>query len=145
MLFRSNRISFGMQSAVPHVLKVLERTHGATTAIDAARLAKAAGFANINVDLIYGTPGESVDDLRQTLSSLDFSVITHVSAYALIVEEGTRLARAIARGDIAAPDDDDLADKYEVFDTFLEAQGFSWYVVSNWSRPGAERQHNIWY
>ena len=72
-----NRISFGMQSAVPHVLKVLERTHGATTAIDAARLAKAAGFANINVDLIYGTPGESVDDLRQTLSSLDFSVITH--------------------------------------------------------------------
>lgn len=140
-----NRISFGMQSAVPHVLKVLERTHGATTAIDAARMAAAAGFNNINVDLIYGTPGESVEDLRHTLSTLDFTVISHVSAYALIVEEGTRLARAIARGEIKPPDDDDLADKYEVIDSFLETHGLSWYEVSNWSKPGAECQHNLGY
>lgn len=140
-----NRISFGMQSAVPHVLKVLERTHGATSAIDAARMAAEVGFENINVDLIYGTPGESIHDLQRTLDSLDLDVINHVSAYALIVEDGTRLARAIASGHIAAPDDDDLADKYELIDDFLSANGLQWYEVSNWSKPSAQCRHNLGY
>ncbi len=139
------RISFGMQSAVPHVLQVLERTHRTENVAAAIDMARAAGFEHINVDLIYGTPGESIDDLRTTLGSVDFDQIDHVSAYALIVEDGTRLAKKIERGEIPMPDDDDLADKYELIDEFLENLGMNWYEVSNWSKPGGECQHNLRY
>jgi oxygen-independent coproporphyrinogen-3 oxidase len=108
-------------------------------------MAKAAGFEHINVDMIYGTPGESLDDLLQTLDSIDFAKVDHVSAYALIVEEGTRLAKKIERGEIPMPDDDDLADKYELIDAHLSRQGMTWYEVSNWSKPAGECRHNVRY
>ncbi len=139
------RVSFGMQSAVPHVLKVLERTHRTASVQEAVSAAAKAGFEHLNLDVIYGTPGESVQDLVTTLDSIDFEHIDHVSAYALIVEEGTRLARAISRGEIEAPDDDDLADKYEVIDDYLSSRGMSWYEVSNWSKPAGECRHNVHY
>ncbi len=139
------RISFGMQSAVPHVLRVLERTHRTENVAAAIDMARAAGFEHINVDLIYGTPGESIEDLRSTLGSVNFEQIDHVSAYALIVEDGTRLAKKIERGEIPMPDDDDLADKYELIDAFLENVGMTWYEVSNWSKSGGECQHNLRY
>lgn len=139
------RVSFGMQSAVPHVLKILERTHRSSSVTEAVAAARAAGFEHINLDLIYGTPGESLDDLRATLDSIAIDDIDHISAYALIVEEGTRLARSIARGEIAAPDDDDLADKYELIDEFLSQRGLDWYEVSNWAKPGGACLHNIHY
>ena len=93
-----NRISFGMQSSAEHVLKVLDRTHRAGRALDAVREAQQAGFDNLNIDLIFGTPGETVEDLRRTLDDVVCADVQHVSAYALIVEEGTRLARQIQRG-----------------------------------------------
>ena len=140
-----NRISFGMQSAVPHVLAVLERTHRTENVSAAVTMARQAGFEHINLDVIYGTPGESTDDLLKTLDSVDFSLIDHVSAYALIIEEGTRLAKKVERGEVPMPDDDDLADKYEVIDQYLEERGLIWYEVSNWAKPHGECQHNIHY
>ncbi|MEY2634348.1 MAG: hypothetical protein RIS75_288 [Actinomycetota bacterium] len=140
-----NRISFGMQSAAPHVLKVLERTHTPGKSIEAVSLAREAGFEHINLDVIYGTPGESLDDLHQTLSAVISTDVDHVSAYALIVEEGTRLSAAVKRGDIARPDDDDMADKYELIDRVLSESGMSWYEVSNWSKSGGECRHNVHY
>ena len=140
-----NRISFGMQSVVPHVLKVLERTHTPGNALESVNMAKAAGFEHINLDLIYGTPSESLADLRETLAAIENAPVDHVSAYALIVEDGTRLAHAVKRGVIPAPSDDDMADKYEVIDDVLTARGFTWYEVSNWSLPGSECRHNVHY
>lgn len=140
-----NRISFGMQSAAPHVLKILERTHTPGKSIEAVSLAREAGFEHINLDVIYGTPGESLDDLHQTLSAVISTDVDHVSAYALIVEEGTRLSAAVKRGDIARPDDDDMADKYELIDRVLSESGMSWYEVSNWSKSGGECRHNVHY
>ncbi|MEY4323703.1 MAG: coproporphyrinogen oxidase [Actinomycetota bacterium] len=140
-----NRISFGMQSASSRVLKVLERSHS-TGAIElAVAAARAAGIDNINIDLIYGTPGETLDDLRLSLDVVTKLAVEHVSAYALIVEDGTRLARQISQGDIASPDDDDMADKYELIDTFLSALGMQWYELSNWSFPAHECEHNLNY
>ncbi len=107
-----NRISFGMQSAVPHVLAVLDRIHSAGRPQQAVQEAKAAGFTQISLDLIYGTPGESLDDWRASLNAAISANPQHLSAYALIVEDGTRLASRIRRGELPAPDDDDLADKY---------------------------------
>ena len=140
-----NRISFGMQSAVPHVLKVLERTHNPESVAKAVSLARDAGFDNVNLDLIYGTPGESVEDLRRSLEEVAALNVEHVSAYALIVEEGTSLARRIKQGDVALPDDDDMAEKYEVIDSFLSRLGMQWYELSNWSKANRECQHNLHY
>lgn len=140
-----NRISFGMQSTSERVLSALERTHRPGRALEAVREAQAAGFANINVDLIFGTPGETDDDLQRTLDDVLALDIQHVSAYALIVEEGTRLARRIARGETPEPDDDVQADRYEMIDTALGNSGFTWYEVSNWARPGFEARHNLAY
>jgi len=139
------RISFGMQSAAPNVLKVLERTHTPGRAIEAVNLARHAGFDHINLDLIYGTPGESIADLQLTLDAVIGADVDHISAYALIVEDGTRLARAVERGDIARPDDDDMADKYELIDAALSSAGLEWYEVSNWSRAAADCRHNVHY
>ncbi len=139
------RVSLGMQSVAPHVLAVLDRVHSPGRALDAAREARGAGFAHINLDLIYGTPGESDDDLRRSVDAAIDAGVDHVSGYALVVEDGTALARRVRRGEIAAPDDDVLAQRYELLDARLSAAGFDWYEVSNWSRPGGECRHNIGY
>ncbi|MDH6245861.1 radical SAM family heme chaperone HemW [Mycobacterium sp. OTB74] len=139
------RVSLGMQSTAPHVLAVLDRTHSAGRAPAAAREALAAGFEHVNLDLIYGTPGETDDDLRRSVDTAIEAGVDHVSAYALIVEDGTALARRVRRGEIAAPDDDVLALRYELLDAHLAAAGLDWYEVSNWSRPGGECRHNLGY
>jgi oxygen-independent coproporphyrinogen-3 oxidase len=140
-----NRISFGMQSAKPHVLAALDRTHNPENVKKAVGMARAAGFKSISVDLIYGTPGESLDDWRDTVTSALSLDIDHISAYALIVETGTKLAAQIKRGDLTMPDDDIMADMYLLVDQLCEAKGFSWYELSNWSKPDHECLHNIAY
>ena len=141
-----NRISFGMQSAVPHVLATLDRTHDPLRVPAVVDWARAAGFEQVSLDLIYGTPGETVDDWEVSLDAALACAPDHLSAYSLIVEEGTRLARQIRGGEVALPEDDDLADKYELADERLEAAGLSWYEVSNWARDDAARcRHNLLY
>ncbi|KAA2266076.1 coproporphyrinogen III oxidase [Solihabitans fulvus] len=140
------RVSLGMQSAARHVLAVLDRTHTPGRAVAAAREAADAGFAHVNLDLIYGTPGERVEDLRASLDAVLAAGVDHVSAYALIVEEGTALARRVRRGDLPAPDDDRLAESYELVDSVLSAHGLDWYEVSNWaSSADARCRHNLGY
>ncbi len=140
-----NRISFGMQSAVPHVLATLDRTHTPGGAVRAVTWAAAAGFDRISLDLIYGTPGESLADWATTVDVAVGSGVGHVSAYALIVEPGTRLATAVRRGVLAAPDDDLMADMYLVADERFAAAGLPWYELSNWARPEQECRHNLGY
>ncbi|OBB32427.1 coproporphyrinogen III oxidase [Mycolicibacterium peregrinum] len=139
------RISLGMQSAAPQVLAVLDRTHSPGRAPAAALEARAAGFEHVNIDLIYGTPGETDDDLRRSIDVALGAGVDHVSAYSLIVEDGTALARRVRRGEIARPDDDVLAQRYELLDTRLSAAGLHWYEVSNWSTEGGECRHNLGY
>ena len=140
------RVSLGMQSAVPHVLATLERTHTPGRAAEAAREARAAGFEHVSLDLIYGTPGESDDDWRASLDAALAAEPDHVSAYALIVEPGTRMAAQVRRGALPAPDDDALADRYEVADAALSAAGLEWYEVSNWAASAeAACRHNLGY
>ena len=134
------RVSFGMQSAVATVLQVLDRTHTPGRAQQAVREAFAAGFEQVSLDLIYGTPGESDDDWRASLDAVLQAGPTHVSAYALIVEDGTRLGRQVARGLLPAPDDDVLADRYLLAQSALH--GLGWYEVSNWGEPC---RHNLGY
>lgn len=139
------RISFGLQSAVPHVLAVLDRTHTPGRALQAVSWAREAGFGSVSLDLIYGTPGESLSDWRATLDAALSVNPDHVSAYSLIVEPATPLARRIARGELPAPDEDDLAEKYAIADEAFAAAGLDWYEVSNWARPGHECRHNLAY
>ena len=139
------RVSLGMQSAAPHVLATLDRVHSPGRAPAAAGEARAAGFEHINIDLIYGTPGESDDDLRRSVDAAVEGGVDHISAYALTVEEGTALARRVRRGEISPTDSDVMARRYELADERLRAAGFDWYEVSNWSRPGGECRHNMGY
>ncbi len=139
------RVSFGMQSTAPHVLAVLERTHTPGRAVAAVAEARAAGFEHVNVDLIYATPGETEADFAASLEAAVGSGADHVSAYALIVEDGTRLAARIRRGELPDVDDDVAADRYLQADAALTAAGFDWYEVSNWARPGGECRHNLAY
>ncbi|HEY3606975.1 MAG TPA: coproporphyrinogen-III oxidase family protein, partial [Pseudonocardiaceae bacterium] len=113
------RVSLGMQSAAGHVLATLDRTHTPGRPVAAAREARAAGFEHVSLDLIYGTPGERTDDLRASLDAVLAAGVDHVSAYALIVEAGTALARRVDRGELPAPDDDVLASDYELIDDTL--------------------------
>jgi oxygen-independent coproporphyrinogen-3 oxidase len=140
-----NRLSFGVQSMRPHVLLALGRTHDPDNVARAVEAARVAGIARYNVDLIYGTPGESLDDWSTTLDAALALGPGHVSAYALTVEPGTPLGKAVAAGERIAPDDDDQATKYELADDRLAASGRPWYEVSNWSRPGEECRHNLLY
>ncbi|MDU3111643.1 radical SAM family heme chaperone HemW, partial [Corynebacterium sp.] len=139
------RVSLGMQSAVPHVLTTLDRTHTPGRPAAAVAEARAAGFEHINLDVIYGTPGESMSDLDTTLEAVLATDVDHVSAYSLIVEPGTAMARKVRRGELPMPDDDDLADRYERIDAALSQAGFSWYEVSNWAKPGGQCRHNMLY
>ncbi|GAA4551111.1 radical SAM family heme chaperone HemW [Amycolatopsis samaneae] len=140
------RVSLGMQSAARHVLRVLDRVHTPGRPVAAAGEARAAGFEHVNLDVIYGTPGERVEDLRASLEAVLAAGVDHVSAYALIVEEGTALARRVRRGELPAPDDDTLAEYYELIDSTLAAAGLRWYEVSNWaSSEQARCRHNVGY
>jgi putative oxygen-independent coproporphyrinogen III oxidase len=139
------RISFGMQSSAPHVLATLERTHTPGASSAAAAAARAAGFPHVNLDLIYGTPGETDDDLERSLDEVLDAGVDHVSAYSLIVEPGTALARRVQRGEVPPPDDDVAADRYERIDDRLTEAGFDWYEVSNWAKPDGQCRHNIAY
>ena len=141
----ATRISMGMQSAVPHVLEALDRTHKPENVVSAVNAAVSAGFENISVDLIYGAPGESIADWKTSVTAAMELPINHISAYALIVERGTKLAAQIARGELTLPDDDETAEKYLIADDAFESAGFSWYELSNWSKPGGECRHNIAY
>jgi putative oxygen-independent coproporphyrinogen III oxidase len=140
------RVSLGMQSAAEHVLAVLDRAHTPGRAVEAAHEARAAGFEHVNLDLIYGAPGESESDWAASLDAVLAAPVDHVSAYALIVEQGTRLARRIARGELPMPDDDVLADRYEQADAAFRTAGLGWYEVSNWATGDAARcRHNELY
>jgi putative oxygen-independent coproporphyrinogen III oxidase len=139
------RVSFGMQSQVKHVLAVLDRTHDPLRIPDVVGWARDAGLS-VSLDLIYGTPGESLDDWRRSVEAALACEPDHLSAYALVVEDGTRLAARVRRGEVPAPDDDDEADKYELVDDLATAAGFGWYEVSNWARtPDQVCRHNLAY
>ena len=136
------RVSIGMQSAVPHVLAVLERTHNPANVGAAVQWAKDAGL-DVSVDLIYGTPGESLEDWRSSIETALSYGLDHISAYSLIVEEGTAMARKINRGEIPEPDGDLQADMYELADELFSSEGLYWYEISNWSRtPKKSSTHN---
>ncbi|HKR48230.1 MAG TPA: radical SAM family heme chaperone HemW [Pseudonocardiaceae bacterium] len=140
------RVSLGMQSVAPHVLAVLDRVHTPGRPVAAAVEARAAGIKHVSLDLIYGTPGETRDDLAASLEAALTAEVDHVSAYALVVEPGTALARRVARGELPAPDDDVLAERYEQLDAALTAAGLNWYEVSNWAAsPESRCQHNLGY
>jgi oxygen-independent coproporphyrinogen-3 oxidase len=140
-----NRISFGMQSAVPHVLAVLDRTHNPENVIKATTWAREVGFEQVSADLIYGAPGESLEDWETTIDAALALPITHISAYALIVESGTKLAAQVKRGEVIIPEDDQTADKYLMADEKFRKAGFNWYELSNWSKPEGECRHNMAY
>jgi putative oxygen-independent coproporphyrinogen III oxidase len=140
------RVSFGMQSAAEHVLGLLDRRHTPGRVKEVVDEARAAGFEHINVDLIYGTPGESDADWQHSVDAAVDTGVDHVSAYSLIVEIGTRLASQISRGELPMPDDDAAADRYLIADDTLSDNGFEWYEVSNWARsPAAQSRHNLLY
>lgn len=139
------RLSLGLQSVVPHVLQVLERTHTPRRGLDAAHWAREAGFDHVSLDLIYGTPGESMADWQASLDAVIATPVDHVSAYSLIVEDGTRLSMQVRRGEVPMPDDDDLADKYQAAEATLSGLGFANYEVSNWAQAGGECRHNLAY
>ncbi|UUT35321.1 radical SAM family heme chaperone HemW [Microbacterium elymi] len=139
------RLSVGMQSAVGPVLQALDRTHDPANVRTAVAAARSAGL-DVSVDLIYGAPGESLDDWRCSIETALGLEPDHISAYALIIEQGTKLARQIRRGEAPAPDDDLQADMYELADGMLETAGYDWYEVSNWARGAAHRsRHNLAY
>ncbi len=140
-----NRISFGMQSAVPHVLQALDRTHNPENVFKATTWAREVGFKEVSVDLIYGTAGESTCDWEVSVDTALALPITHISAYALIVENGTKLGAQVKRGEVVMPDDDQTADKYLLADEKFTAAGFNWYELSNWAKPGSESRHNLAY
>jgi oxygen-independent coproporphyrinogen-3 oxidase len=139
------RISFGVQSLAPHVLRMLDRTHTPGRALEAIAEARAAGFDRVSADLIYATPGETDDDLRASLRSVLGAGVDHLSAYSLIVEDGTRLAARVKRGEMPPVDDDIAAARYAIVDEEAAAAGLEWYEISNWSLPGAECRHNLGY
>ncbi len=139
------RVSYGMQSAVPHVLRALDRTHDPVRVPLVVEWARQAGLQT-SLDLIYGAPGESDADWLASVAAAVGCGPDHISAYALVVEEGTRLAGQVRRGEVTAADDDALADRYEAADALLASAGFAWYEVSNWStRADARCRHNLAY
>lgn len=140
------RLSLGLQSTSRRVLTILDRTHTPGRALDVIRWAREAGFEHANLDLIYGTPGETDEEFADSLRAVVDSGVDHVSAYSLIVEPGTRLARQVDRGLLPMPDEDVLADRYLRADQLLARSGFGWYEVSNWARTEQARcRHNLAY
>jgi coproporphyrinogen III oxidase-like Fe-S oxidoreductase len=146
-LMRENSTNFAVlaSTAVPHVLKVLDRTHNPDNISKVVEAARGAGFESISLDLIYGTPGESIEDFRTSVMSALELGVEHLSAYALIVESGTKLAAQIKRGDLTMPNDDLMADMYLLVDELCERAGLTWYELSNWSKAHHQARHNIAY
>jgi len=140
-----NRLSMGMQSATPHVLATLDRVHTQGRVADGVAWARTAGFDSLSLDLIFGTPKETLADWQTTLDAACALSPDHLSAYSLIAEPATPLARRMARGELPYPDEDDLADKYLCAEECLKAAGLNWYEVSNWALPGRECRHNLAY
>jgi len=145
-----NRLSFGVQSALPGELALLGRAHDFAAAVEAVDMAAVAGFDNLNLDLIYGLPGQSVADWARTLEAVlalaaTAPAITHISLYCLTIEPGTPMQRWLQGGTILAPDPDTAADQYELACERLAAAGFGHYEISNWARPGRECRHNVVY
>ena len=139
------RVSLGMQSAVPHVLRILERTHRPENVARAIAGAKSAGLAT-SLDLIYGTPGESLDDWRASVDGAVALGPDHLSAYALVIEPGTKMGAQLRRGEVSPVDPDVQAEMYEAADDAFAAAGYSWYEVSNWARTPADAcRHNVGY
>ena len=141
----ASRISMGMQSAVRHVLATLDRTHNPENVLRAVELARSCGYENISVDLIYGVPGESLQDWQLSVQAALALPINHISAYSLIVEKGTKLASQVSRGELLMPPDEETAEKYLYADEEFTKAGFEWYELSNWSKPGGECRHNVAY
>jgi oxygen-independent coproporphyrinogen-3 oxidase len=140
-----NRISIGMQSAVPDVLKTLERTHNPENVAIALDIAKSLGFRT-SLDLIFGAPGETLQQWEQTVLQVIDLDPGHLSAYSLIVEPGTKLARQISSGELTEVDEDLQADKYEIADKLLSEAGYNWYEISNWSKSeDLKSNHNLAY
>jgi oxygen-independent coproporphyrinogen-3 oxidase len=140
------RISIGMQSAVPRVLAVLDREHRPGRPEQVVAEARAAGFEHVNLDLIYGAPYETDTDWQASLDAAIGAGPDHISAYALVVEQGTALARQVASGVVPPPDEDAQADRYVMADEALRRAGFEWYEISNWARGEAARcRHNELY
>lgn len=140
------RVSFGLQSVRRRVLELLDRTHDPERALAAVAEAQAAGFDHVSLDLIHGTPGERADDWIETVHAAIDSGVDHVSAYALSIEPGTKLAARVRSGELPVPSDDEAADRYVVADELLHAAGFDWYELSNWARDDAARsRHNLLY
>lgn len=141
-----SRVSLGMQSSRPHVLEVLDRKHSPGRPEAGVRAARAAGFEQVSLDLIYGTPGETDADWSDSLAAAIGTGADHISAYALVVEDGTALARKVSRGELPRPDDDSLADRYLIADAALAAAGLEWYEISNWATAESSRcRHNELY
>ena len=139
------RVSFGMQSAVRSVLATLDRTHDPERVPQAVAWAREAGL-DVSLDLIYGTPGETIADVEASVRAALDCGIDHMSAYSLIIEGNTAMARQLRRGELEEPDPDDMADKYELIEELATADGLSWYEVSNWARTEAQRcRHNLAY
>ncbi|MEJ4112167.1 radical SAM family heme chaperone HemW [Corynebacterium kroppenstedtii] len=139
------RVSLGMQSVSEKVLAVLDRRHTPGRPVTAAQEARAAGFDHVNLDLIYGTPGETDDDVRRSVDAVLEAGVDHVSAYSLIIERGTAMARKVRRGEVEETDEDTLARRYDLIDQRLTSDGLRWYEVSNWACPGGECRHNLVY
>ena len=140
-----NRISLGMQSSATNVLQVLDRTHNPANVLSSVEILKKAGFTNFSLDLIYGTPGESLEDWSNSLKDAIAINPPHISAYSLVIEPGTRMGSQLSRGEIKAVSDDDAADKYQLAEKMLNENGYSWYEISNWAKENKECQHNLNY
>ena len=139
------RVSIGMQSAIPSVLATLDRTHDPERVPQVVQWAKEAGL-QVSLDLIYGTPGETVADVETSVRAALACEVDHLSAYSLIIEGNTAMARQLRRGEIEAPDPDDMADKYELVDDLTREAGLTWYEVSNFARtPEHRSRHNLAY
>ena len=135
-----NRISFGVQSLHDPLLRVLGRIHTAAEALDTYRQARRAGFERINLDFIFGLPGQTLDQWRWTLDHVAALDVDHFSLYSLIVEEGTPLHQQVTRGSITVPDDDATAAMYELAMEKLDAAGYVQYEISNWAKTGNREQ-----
>ncbi len=142
-----NRISMGMQSSVKNVLKTLDRTHNPENVVNAFETLNKSGISNVSLDLIYGTPGESFSDWEETLNAALEIKPNHISAYALVIEPGTKMGSQLNRGEISPVDEDQSADKYNLIDKKLTSTGYQWYEISNWAKDGFECKHNLnyWY
>ena len=140
-----NRISIGMQSSTKNVLQTLDRTHNPENVLNSVKILKDAGFINYSLDLIYGTPGESLEDWDKTLNDALALEPPHISAYSLVIEPGTKMGAQLNRGEISNVSDDDAADKYSLAEQVFSSHKYEWYEISNWSRSEMQCQHNLNY